>query len=65
MPTMQLVGYAAGSAGAGVIANFLGFADGIDATNAAHVSFWLFAAFIPVAALAVVAAWRLAAPRFD
>lgn len=65
MPTMQLVGYAAGSAGAGVIANFLGFAEGIDATNAAHVSFWLFAAFIPVAALAVVAAWRLAAPRFD
>lgn len=65
IPTMQLIGYAAGSAGAGVIANFLGFADGITAENAVHVAFWLFAYFVPVAAIGVVAAWRLALPKFD
>jgi MFS family permease len=61
IPTMQLVGGAAGSAGAGAIANFLGFSDGIDAATAAGASFWLFASFVPVALVGLVAAWRLAA----
>lgn len=65
VPTMQLIGYAAGSAGAGVIANFLGFSDRIDAVTAEQASFWLFAAFVPVAMIGVVAAWRLASPAFD
>lgn len=65
VPTMQLVGYAAGSAGAGVIANFLGFADGIDAETAGQASFWLFAAFAPVALVGVAAAWRLSSRQFD
>lgn len=61
VPTMQLIGGAAGSAGAGAIANLLGFAHGIDAATAASGSFWLFGAFVPVALLGWLAAWRLAA----
>ncbi|MEN6542251.1 MFS transporter [Parvibaculum sp.] len=60
VPTMQLVGGAAGSAGASAIANFLGFGQGIDAATAASGSFWLFACFVPVAAVGWLAAWRLA-----
>jgi len=60
VPAMQLIGGAAGSAGAGAIANFLGFAQGIDAATAASGSFWLFASFVPVVALGWLAAWRLA-----
>ncbi|HUD51658.1 MFS transporter [Parvibaculum sp.] len=60
VPTMQLIGGAAGSAGAGAIANFLGFAQGIDAATAASGSFWLFASFVPVVALGWFSAWRLA-----
>ncbi|MGV8996679.1 MAG: MFS transporter [Parvibaculaceae bacterium] len=65
VPSMQMIGYAAGSAVAGVIANFLGFADGIDAQIAEAVSFRLFIFFVPVAAVAVIAAWRLSSPKFD
>ncbi len=65
VPTMQLIGYAAGAAGAGVIANFLGFTHGIDAVTAERASFWLFAAFVPVAMLGVAAAWRLSSRAFD
>lgn len=65
VPTMQMIGYATGSAAAGVIANFLGFADGIDAAAAHAVSFWLFIWFVPVAALGVIAAWRLSSRAFD
>lgn len=59
VPTMQLVGGAVGAAGAGAIANFLGFADGIDAAVAASGGFWLFASFVPVVAIGWLAAWRL------
>ncbi len=65
VPTMQLVGGAAGSAGAGAIANLLGFVHGIDATTAAAGSFWLFAAFVPVVGLGWLAAWRLAGLERD
>ncbi|MCE9650880.1 MAG: MFS transporter [Parvibaculum sp.] len=61
IPTMQMIGYAAGSAGVGAIANFLGFADGIDAEAATRAGFWLFASFVPVGLVGVAAAWRLAA----
>ncbi|MDR3499027.1 MAG: MFS transporter [Parvibaculum sp.] len=60
VPTMQLIGNATGAAGAGAIANFLGFSHGIDAETAAGGSFWLFAAFVPVALAGLAAAWRLA-----
>ncbi|HEY4345640.1 MAG TPA: MFS transporter [Parvibaculum sp.] len=65
VPTVQMIGYAAGSAGAGVIANFLGFAGGIDAATATRASFWLFASFVPVALVGLAAAWRLAACEPD
>ena len=60
MTLVSTVGGAAGSAGAGAIANFLGFAQGIDATTAVSGSFWLFASFVPVVAVGWLAAWRLA-----
>lgn len=59
VPTMQLVGGAVGAAGAGAIANFLGFAHGIDAAVAVAGGFWLFASFVPVVAVGWLAAWRL------
>lgn len=65
VPSMQMIGYAAGSAVAGVIANFLGFAEGIDAAIAKVIAFPLFISFVPVACVAVVAAWRLSSRRFD
>ena len=65
VPTVQMIGYAAGSAGAGVIANFLGFAGGIDAATATRASFWLFAFFVPVALIGLAAAWRLASRDLD
>lgn len=59
VPTMQLIGGAAGAAGAGAIANFLGFSHGIDAAVAMSGAFWLFASFVPVVAIGWIAAWRL------
>lgn len=56
---MQLIGGAAGAAGAGAIANFLGLSHGIDAAVAMSGAFWLFASFVPVVAIGWIAAWRL------
>ena len=61
VPSVQLIGGAAGAAGAGAIANLLGFAHGVSAATAASGSFWLFASFVPVVAMGWLAAWRLAA----
>lgn len=67
VPTVHWMGYAIGSAASGVIANAVGFAEGVTPSSAAAVGFWIFAAFIPLALVANVAAWRLtrlpAAPR--
>jgi MFS family permease len=65
IPTTQMIGGALGAATSGAIANMLGFGHGIDAAKAATGGFWLFAAFVPLALVGCVAAWRLAAPRFD
>lgn len=62
LPTLQLVGYALGSSLCGMVANALGFADGVSLEEARIVGFWVFAAFLPPVALGVVAAWRLAGP---
>ncbi|WP_297514489.1 MFS transporter [uncultured Caulobacter sp.] len=59
VPTAQLIGGAAGSAGAGAMANILGFGHGIDPTLAASHGLLLFAAFAPLAAVGWAAAWRL------
>ena len=64
-PTAQNIGTAVGSAASGVIAGLIGFGRGITMERATTGGFWLFAAFVPLTMLGAVAAWRLAAPRFN
>lgn len=59
VPTAQLIGGAAGSAGAGAMANLLGFSHGIDLTLAPTQGLVLFGAFLPLALVGFAAAWRL------
>lgn len=60
VPTSQLIGGAVGSAGAGAMANVLGFGHhGIDAALATSHGVLLFGAFLPLALVGFVAAWRL------
>ena len=59
VPTSQLIGGATGAAGAGAMANLLGFSHGIDPTLANAQGPVLFAAFLPLAVVGVLAAWRL------
>ena len=61
IPTMQLLGSALGAAASGVLANALGLSGGFTAPEAARASPMLLGAFVPVAGLAAVAAWRLGA----
>jgi hypothetical protein len=63
MPTFQMTGYAVGAAASGIVANTLGLADGASAAVVRAVAFWVFAAFLPLAPLGIVAAFRLTAPR--
>ncbi|PZO74571.1 MAG: MFS transporter [Mesorhizobium amorphae] len=56
---LQRIGYAAGAALSGIVANAAGFGDGLNKETAAHVAPWLFLAFMPLAALGVFAAFRL------
>jgi hypothetical protein len=46
---------------AAVVANLMGFSDGVTAAEARSLSVWLFVAVLPVAGLGVATAWRLAA----
>lgn len=62
LPATQLTGFAIGSALSGLVANALGFADGIARAEARAVAFWVFAAFLPLALVGVAAAWRLGRP---
>lgn len=60
VPTSQLIGGAVGSAGAGAMANVLGFGHhGIDAALAQGHGVLLFGAFLPLALVGFAAAWRL------
>lgn len=59
IPTIHWMGYAIGSAACGMIANTAGFAGGITPVSAEAVGFWIFAAFVPLALLSNLAAWRL------
>ncbi|USQ96679.1 MFS transporter [Caulobacter sp. RL271] len=59
VPTSQLIGGAAGAAGAGALANVLGFSHGVDPTLAASHGLVLFGAFLPLAVVGFAAAWRL------
>jgi MFS family permease len=59
-PTAQSVGSAAGAAAAGAIANLLGLAHSFSPALAAAEAPWLFAAFIPLTGLGLLAAMRVA-----
>jgi hypothetical protein len=61
MPTLQMIGYAVGSAATGIVVNALGLVEGAPLDVVRTVAFWVFAAFLPLAALGVVAAWRVTA----
>jgi MFS family permease len=59
VPTLQRIGYAVGAALCGIIANAIGFSQGLSGATAANVAAWLFLAFVPVGLIGCVAAWRL------
>jgi len=59
VPTMQRIGYAAGSALTGIVANFAGFNKGLTREAADTVAVWVFIAFVPLALVGVMAAARL------
>jgi MFS family permease len=63
IPTTQQIGFAIVAAAAGIVANFAGFSDGVSQQSAEVVAFWVFAAFVPLAAFANVAAWQLLRER--
>jgi MFS family permease len=65
VPTMQMIGYAVGAAAAGALVNTLGFTEAAPPGVSRRVAFWVFAAFLPLAALGVVAAWRVSAEPAD
>lgn len=59
MPTVQQVAFALGAALSGIVANMAGFA-GANGAAMHDVAIWVFAAFVPLAALGAAAAWRVA-----
>ena len=58
---MQRIGYAVGTATAGAVANVSGLGAGMSVSGAKAAGFWVFAAFIPLLALALIGAWRFTA----
>lgn len=62
VPTSLLIGGAVGSAGAGALANILGFSHGIDPALAQTHGLILFGAFLPLALVGFAAAWKLSRP---
>ena len=60
IPTVQMIGAAVGAAGASALGDVLGLADGVNRASAAHAAPYLFAVFLPMAALGWLAANRLA-----
>ena len=61
--TVQRIGYAVGAAATGIAANLSGLADGASAPAARAAAFWVFAAFVPVLAAGVLAAWWFTAEK--
>ena len=60
IPTVQMIGAAVGAAGASALGDMLGLAHGVEARSALHAAPYLFAVFLPVAALGWLTANRLA-----
>ena len=59
--TVQRIGLAVGAAATGIVANLSGLGDGASAVATRTAGFWVFAAFVPVLATALLAAWRFTA----
>jgi MFS family permease len=59
LPTMQILGYALGAAASGIVANLAGLTAAAARPVTESAAFWVFAAFLPLAAFGCVAAWRL------
>lgn len=62
--TVRFTGAAAGAAVAGAIANLAGFGEGLTIETARSAAYAVFAVATPVAALAILTAWRLT-PRAE
>jgi MFS family permease len=56
--TVQRIGYAVGTAAAGIAANVAGLSEGISIAAAKAAGFWVFAAFIPILCLALLSSWK-------
>ena len=61
--TLQRMGYAIGAALAGMIANANGFSGGFTREAAQGASVIIFLAFLPIAVIGCIAAWRLSQPQ--
>ena len=61
--TVQRIGYAVGAAASGIAANLSGLTEGVSPNAARFAGFWVFAAFLPVLAVGLGAAWRFTATR--
>jgi MFS family permease len=59
--TMQRIGYALGTAAAGIAANASGLGDAISIAAAKTAGVWVFVSFVPMLLVAVVSAWRFTA----
>ena len=59
IPTVQQIAFAICAAAAGIVANMAGFADGVSLDSARAAAYWVFIAFVPLAAVANAAAWKL------
>jgi MFS family permease len=59
--TLQRIGYAVGTAAAGIAANVSGLGEGISIAAVKAAGFWVFAGFIPILCLAAISAWRFTA----
>jgi MFS family permease len=60
IPTVQMIGAAVGAAGASALGDLFGLAEGVTRDAAYHAAPYLFAVFLPMAALGWLAANRLA-----
>ena len=56
---MQRIGYAVGAAMTGIIANAVGFSEGLSAETSAGVASWIFLAFLPLGVIGCMAAVNL------
>lgn len=59
IPTTQQIGFAIGAAVSGIVANMFGFDENIAKNVLENVSFWIFAAFIPIMLYANFSARKL------